>query len=565
MTDKSDESNDKVSKKSSREQTTQEAIIALTKAVAKNIPDKVAEIRQCWEQIQQNADNAEYIELLHRKAHTLAGTMGTYGFEAIADSAKEIELILQSFCDNPSEDFPASELDALLYNLEETAVITSPRKFSQMSSMPVAISPTEKDNNNNKVIYLVDDDEDFLSNMNIQISNYGYEIHCFSTLDDFDEALTRQEPRVVIMDVMFGNRKNCGIEHITHLNSQRSKPLITIFITGGNDLNTRLGAVRANGQAYFTKPVLVEQLVDALDGLTNKVAEAPFRILIVDDSVEQSSFSSLILKQAGMETNEVNGPLELLTVLAEYPADLILMDLYMPECSGLELSQVIRQINAYVNIPIVYLSDEKDLGKKLNALSLGGDDFLSKPVEAWHLVSAITNRVMRGRTIRKFAEADGLTGLLNHSKSKERLEIEIIRAKREEKILSFAMLDLDFFKRVNDTYGHPAGDRVLKSLAHLLKQRLRGYDIIGRYGGEEFIVILPNTKLSAAQKIMDKLRIAFSEINHYHESGNFNCHFSCGISSYPDFNNENSLSNEADKALYEAKESGRNKVVCRKK
>jgi diguanylate cyclase (GGDEF)-like protein len=554
-----------MTEKSNKKPTTQEAIITLTKAVAKNIPNKVAEIRECWEQLKQNTDNEEYIELLHRKTHTLAGTMGTYGFEAIADSAKEIELIIQSFCDNPTEFFPTSELDALLYHLEETAVITSPRKFSQMSSIPLAVASTEKDHSNNKVIYLVDDDEDFLSNMNIQISNYGYEIHCFSTLADFDEALIRQEPRVVIMDVMFGSIKNCGIEHITRLNSQRTEPLTTIFITGGNDLNTRLGAVRANGQAYFTKPVLVEQLVDALDGLTNQKEEAPFRILIVDDSVEQSSFSSLILKQAGMETKEVNGPLELLTVLAEYPADLILMDLYMPDCSGLELSQVIRQINAYVNIPIVYLSDEKDLGKKLNALSLGGDDFLSKPVEAWHLVSAISNRVMRGRTIRKFAEADGLTGLLNHSKSKERLEVEIIRAKREEKTLSFAMLDLDYFKQVNDTYGHPAGDRVLKSLAHLLKQRLRGYDIIGRYGGEEFVVILPNTELLAAQKIMDKLRIAFSEINHYHENGNFTCHFSCGISSFPDFKNENILSNEADKALYEAKESGRNKVVCRKK
>jgi diguanylate cyclase (GGDEF)-like protein len=565
MTEKSDDSNDNTSKKSEQKLNPQEAIMSLTKAVAKSIPDKVADIRQCWEQLKQHTNNTEYIELLHRKTHTLAGTMGTYGFEAIADSAKEIELILQSFCDNPTELFPTSELDALMYHLEETAVITSPRKFSQMSSMPLAVATTDKDNSNNKVIYLVDDDEDFLSNMNIQISNYGYEIHCFSTLADFDKALIRQVPRVVIMDVMFGNKKNCGIQHITNLNSQRNEPLTTIFITGGNDLNTRLGAVRANGQAYFTKPVLVDQLVDALDGLTNQKKEAPFRILIVDDSIEQSSFSSLILKQAGMETKEVNGPLELLTVLAEYPADLILMDLYMPDCSGLELSQVIRQINTYVNIPIVYLSDEKDLGKKLNALSLGGDDFLSKPVEAWHLVSAITNRVMRGRSIRKFAESDGLTGLLNHTKSKERLEIELIRAKREEKTLSFAMLDLDFFKQVNDTYGHPAGDRVLKSLAHLLKQRLRGYDIIGRYGGEEFIVILPNTELSAAHKIMDKLRVAFSEINHYHENGNFNCYFSCGISSYPDFKNESSLCAEADKALYDAKESGRNKVVCKTK
>jgi diguanylate cyclase (GGDEF)-like protein len=542
----------------------QEAIALLTQSVAKSIPNKIADIKKCWEQLKENTDNTQNIQILHRKAHTLAGTMGTYGFETIADIAKEIELILQVHSEDSAEQFPLSELDALLINLEN-AVDINPSKSLQQADL-IAVSVNSKENNdiNNRIIYLVGYDKELINNLEIQIRNFGYEIQSFTTLADFDTALSLQEPKVVIMDVMCGNKTNGGIQHIKQLNSQRSNPLKTIFITSDNDLDTRLDAVRANGDAYFTKPVLVEQLVDTLDGLTHQKKEDPFRIVIVDDSVEQSSFSALILKQAGMETKEVNGPLKLLDVLSEYPADLILMDLYMPDCSGLELSQVIRQIDAYINIPIVFLSSEKSLGQKLTALSLGGDDFLSKPVEAWHLVSAITNRVIRGRTIRKFAESDGLTGLLNHSKTKERLEIEIARAKREENIISFVMLDIDFFKKVNDTYGHPAGDRVLKSLANLLKQRLRGYDIISRYGGEEFVVILPNTKLEAAQKIMNKLRVAFSEINHYHENGSFKCQFSCGISSFPNFTDSISLSNEADKALYEAKETGRNKVICRK-
>ncbi len=550
-------------KKAIAKPSAQEAIAALTKAVAKNIPNKVAEVRKYWEQLKANTKNTDNIELLHRKAHTLAGTMGTYGFEAIATSAKEIELVLQAFDDKSSQPFPTAKLDVLLDNLEEIAVVTSPRKFSQMSTIPVALVSTNKNKANSKVIYLVDDDKDFLNNMEIQIANFGYDVECFSSLGDFDDALAVKEPSVVVMDVMFGEKINGGIDHITQLNNHREQPLRTIFITGGNDLYTRLGAVRANGHAYFTKPLLVEQLVDTLDGLTHQVEEEPFRIVIVDDSIEQSNFAALILKQAGMETKEVNGPLDLLSVLAEYPADLILMDLYMPDCSGLELSQVIRQIDTYINIPIVFLSYEKDLGQKLSALSLGGDDFLSKPVEAWHLVSAITNRVIRGRTMRKFAETDGLTGLLNHSKTKERLEVEIARATREKNTLAFAMLDIDHFKHVNDTYGHPAGDRVLKSLANLLKQRLRSYDIISRYGGEEFVVILPNTTLDEAEKIMDKLRIAFSEIKHYHDKGGFSCQFSCGVTAFPDFSSGISLSNEADKALYQAKASGRNKVVSR--
>lgn len=551
-----------IAKNTKAKPSAQEAIAALTQGVAKNIPEKVADIKHCWQQLKEDIDRSEHIQLLHQKSHTLAGTMATYGFEVIADKAKEIELIVNTYIENSTQEFPFSELEALLDNLEKAALVASHRKFSDISPTKVPLAPLEVYNHNSKVVYLVDDDEDFLKNMEIQISNFGYDVVSFSSLEDFDNTLAKQEPGVVIMDVMFAEKTNGGIEHIAQLNSKRTHPLTTIFITGGNDLSTRLEAVRAKGNAYFTKPVLVEHLVDALDKLTHQVKEDPFRIVIVDDSVEQSSFAAHVLKQAGMETKEVNGPLELLTVLAEYPADLILMDLYMPDCTGLELSQVIRQIDTYINIPIVFLSHEKDLGQQLSALSLGGDDFLSKPVKAWHLVSAISNRVIRGRTVRKFAETDGLTGLLNHSKVIERFQIEISRAKRENNTLSYVMLDIDFFKQVNDTYGHPTGDRVLKSLANLLKQRLRSYDIIGRYGGEEFVIMLPNTPLATAENVMNKLRIAFSEINHNHENGQFSCQFSCGIASYPDFNTAIALGNEADKALYEAKNSGRNKVVC---
>lgn len=564
MTKNSKKTNGNIEETAKTKPSTQEALTALTKSVAKNIPNKIADIKECWQKLKTNNNHTDDIQLLHQKTHTLAGTMATYGFEAIADRAKEMELIVQAFLENTTQPFPYSELEALLESMEKAAVVCSYRKFAQTSSITVSLTPTETYNANNKTIYLVDDDEDFLKKIELQISNFGYDVLSFSTLAEFDIALSKQEPRVVIMDVMFNEKNNDGIEHIRKINSTRTHPLKTIFITGSNDLSTRLGAVRANGKAYFTKPVLVEQLVDALDKLTHQQKTDPFRIVIVDNSVEQSSFAALVLQQAGMETKEVNGPLELLTVLAEYPADLILMDLYMPDCTGLELSQVIRQIDTYINIPIVFLSHEKDLGQKLSALSLGGDDFLSKPVKAWHLVSAISNRVIRGRTLRKFAETDGLTGLLNHSKVTDRFEIELSRAKREGSPLSFAMLDLDCFKQVNDTYGHPAGDRVLKSLANLLKQRLRKYDIVGRYGGEEFVVILPNTNLETARNIMNKLRIAFSEINHNHENGTFNSQFSCGISAFPDFTNTISIGNEADKALYEAKEGGRNKVVCRK-
>lgn len=288
----------------------QEAVAALTKNVAKQIPDKVTEIRKCWEQLKSNPENNTDLQLLHRKTHTLAGTMGTYGFEKIADIAKEIELILQAFIDDSSLKFPATELQSLLNSLENNAKTASSNYLTQINATPAtlnsptALSPSAPYNLNSKLIYLVDDDEDFLKNVEVQISNFGYDVQTFSTLASFDDALTKQEPGVVVMDVMFEEKTNGGIEHIAQLNTQRSHPLRTIFMTGSNDLTTHLGAVRANGTAYFTKPALVEQLIDVLDRLTHQKKEEPFRVIIIDDSVEQSNFTALTL-QPSFRTNSM--------------------------------------------------------------------------------------------------------------------------------------------------------------------------------------------------------------------------------------------------------------------
>ena len=156
---------------------------------------------------------------------------------------------------------------------------------------------------------------------------------------------------------------------------------------------------------------------------------------------------------------------------------------------------------------------------------------------------------------------DGLTGLLNHTAIIEQLGREIVRSNRLKTPLSFAMVDVDFFKKVNDTYGHAAGDRVLKSLARLLKQRLRGTDIVGRYGGEEFAVIMTDTDAPDAAKVIDEIRKVFSRLLHMSDNREFNVTFSCGIADIQQFPDVESVSNAADKVLDDAKMKGRNQVA----
>jgi diguanylate cyclase (GGDEF)-like protein len=158
---------------------------------------------------------------------------------------------------------------------------------------------------------------------------------------------------------------------------------------------------------------------------------------------------------------------------------------------------------------------------------------------------------------------DGLTGLFNHVSIKTLLEAEVSRAQRQTKPLSFAMIDIDHFKVVNDTYGHPAGDRVLKNVARMLKKRLRKSDLIGRYGGEEFAIILPETDVETAEKILNDVRENFSRITQQNADDQFSCTLSAGLTQLIPGDSIDRVISAADTALYEAKEGGRNKVCIK--
>ena len=138
--------------------------------------------------------------------------------------------------------------------------------------------------------------------------------------------------------------------------------------------------------------------------------------------------------------------------------------------------------------------------------------------------------------------------------------MELSRAIRNKKPLTFGILDIDHFKKVNDSYGHPVGDTVIKSLSRLLPQRLRKSDSVGRYGGEEFAVILPDTPMEDARIVMDKLRQTFAGLQQWSGRETFRCSFSCGLAGYPGFQHPDAIIDAADAALYRAKEGGRNRV-----
>ena len=177
------------------------------------------------------------------------------------------------------------------------------------------------------------------------------------------------------------------------------------------------------------------------------------------------------------------------------------------------------------------------------------------------LAAVVKTKIERFRETQRSTRVDGLTGLLNHTASKAHLR-GMVKNTSVHRALTVAMIDIDHFKIANDTHGYPLGDRVIKSLALFLKRRLRKSDHIGRLGGEEIAVILPDTDIANACKVLDDIRSRFAEINFSSEEPDLHCTFSCGIADLQEGMDVKQLARSADDALWKAKNAGRNQVIC---
>ena len=392
-----------------------------------------------------------------------------------------------------------------------------------------------------------------------QLQSFGLPAQALDTANGFRSAMTERHPAAILMDIDFAGQ-GCGLRLAEEVqNSLEQKLPLLFFSQEETDTPTRLAAVRAGGREFFTGILDASCLLERIETLTHVSQYDPYKVLIVDDSRAQATHTERVLNSAGILTHTLTEPLQAMAALADFQPDLIILDMYMPACSGTELAKVIRHNDRYVSVPIIYLSAEDDLDKQLDAMSEGGDDFLTKPIKPRHLIATVRNRAGRARSLRSRMVRDSLTGLFNHTHTLQLLEDARSRARRSSTPLSFAMLDIDFFKKVNDTYGHPMGDRVIKSLALFLKQRLRKTDHIGRYGGEEFAVVLPDTDAATALKVLDEIRQRFAEISYPAQPMDLSCTFSCGIAELHEGVDSKTLSKRADEALYEAKHSGRNR------
>jgi diguanylate cyclase (GGDEF)-like protein len=301
------------------------------------------------------------------------------------------------------------------------------------------------------------------------------------------------------------------------------------------------------------------------------------KILIVDDHPGNIRVVAAML-QPQYTVLAANNGVRAIKIAEDTHPDLILLDVMMPEMDGFAVCEALKKNPSTKDIPIIFITAKTEIDDVVRGFSIGGCDYISKPFNPEELFVRVNTHIelkkskellqkyiseleLKNRELDRMSKTDHLTELANRRFMTSRLKEEAERGKRTGEKFSILMCDIDNFKKINDTYGHEIGDLAIKEVSNAIKNVVREYDVVSRWGGEEFLILLINTSSIEAEKAAEKIREAIEHNKIAIDKGSFKLTISIGVSEYL---NEVSISenvNNADKALYESKNNGKNKVT----
>lgn len=507
----------------------------------------------------EGTGNPGELRAAYQALHRLAGSAGTFGFRALGDEARALELILKPYVDS-SPGVP-EQPDEVPENLLRTHFIDRVKRLESLLNIEergpdtaVVSRGVNPDEVGQPVALIIEPDHEAAERLSNALTPHGFTVHC-STPEDIPAVDISRISVILTRDHVLISQ-----EQIPWAAEERP-PVICIGSGDTFDDRYRLAALGVDG--FVSEPVDVPVLADYMERLANeKMESGSGRVMIIDDDPELLERYSLILEGGGLDVRGVSSPSSILGTLSEFRPDIILMDVQMGRYNGLTLARMLRFDPEWVGLHIIFLSSEEDREFQFDALSQGGDDFLTKPVSDKILLQAAKVRCYRAKQLDKLASRDSLTGLLKHSLANSEVAKEHSRSKRLNHHSAVAMLDLDHFKQVNDRHGHRVGDLVIKGLANLLRHRLRKTDVIGRYGGEEFIVAMSSCTLEDAKRSMQAVCEQMSKIRFTGADGTFSVTLSVGVAPLEDYDTAEAAIEAADRALYVQKAGGRNGVTA---
>ena len=506
------------------------------------------------------ADEPSFRELL-RRFHGFAGSGTTYGLPQITalglEGERECAALLARAEAPTSKDLHHwhALLGQLRAALNGAGAPAGAPGVSTPAARPAAACPD---------ILVVDEDAELRKALQRLAAQEGMSVRGAESSAQGKAAIDARIPDGLVVGTRLPDGE--GYELVEHLRTRPgSDQTAVLMVAGAASFLDKVDAIHCGADGYFQKPVDWPAFTRRLQHLLERNKAEPARVLYVEDDANQAAFVRAVLSSAGYEVRICEEPKRFESDLTAFRPELVLMDIVLPGISGYDLARYVRQDERYAALPIVFLTTEVQMQARIETARAGGDGYIEKPVTPGLLLSDVAARIERARFIRGLMNRDGLTRLLTHTAFLEQARAALAQARRDPtRTLAWVMIDVDHFKKINDKYGHPVGDRVLAGLAALLRRRLRQPDAIGRYGGEEFAVLIEGLGEPEAVRLVSRLLAEFAATDHHAADGAaFRATFSAGVAVLtPAAMDLDRWRKAADDALYGAKAAGRNRVTA---
>jgi len=521
--------------------------------------ERLLAIDRALDRLKENPEDSKSLAEVHMRFHGLSGTGATFGFPRVSVLGVEGEHATEAVQEARRAPTVA-EIGGWRRLVEE---VRGEFRADAAPAPDTPAGPAKPVGAARAIEVLVAcDDAEFRGALAAHLEREGMTITVARNFEDAEAHIAKHVPEVLVVDMHFdGGQGGALVEKLRGMAEGESAAAFVVGAPVG--FVDKVEAIHCGADSYFEQPVDWELFTRRLRQLLERSRTEPPRILSVEDDPDQASFVKAVLEAAGNVVRICPDPTRFEAEAIAFDPDLVLMDINLPGLSGYDLARFLRQNEKYAAVPVVFLTAEGRAQSRIDTIRAGGDDHLVKPVSPALLLSTVAARLERAQFLKSLLGRDGLTGLLNHTAFLEGARGAALRqARTSGKGAAFALIDLDLFKAVNDRHGHPVGDRVLAALSALLRRRVRGSDLIGRLGGEEFALILEGLTEEEAERLMNRLLEEFSVISHRGvDQSTFRVTFSAGVATLLPGMTVDAWRQAADDALYAAKSAGRNRVV----
>lgn len=538
----------------------QETFSELKSQYVQRSTDRLAQIIELVTKLISNPMNKDLVQQLSRHFHWLAGSGSMYGFQKVSAMGLEGERI----CDGiTAQSGPASavDLEKLKVLLQELSV-----QFTGGEDAPETTNLGKVRSINNsgrQEVLVIDEDQKDLASLRKQVEEHGFSFRSARSFATTIVELEKRMPEGLILEIPLPDGD--AYELVERVRAMPGGDEMAIVIvskqTGFLD---KVRSIHCGADAHFEKPVDVKAMFRRLRYLLDKRYQETPRILSVEDDPDQAAFIRAFLESAGYQVRTCTDPKNFESYMSAFQPDLVLLDVMLPGMTGYELARYIRQDERHATLPVLFLTTQGQIDARIESARAGGDDHLVKPVPPALLLSSVSSRLERARFLKTLLRRDGLTSLLNHTSFMEQAQTVIAQRRRHTGFTALILLDIDYFRSVNERHGYPGGDKVLVALSLLLRRRLRQSDIIGRYAGDEFGIIAEGLDETEAMALSGRLLADFASIQHStlsHSGFYATCSAGISILDAKTMTVESWISS-AFKALQQAKNAGRNCAVA---